>query len=79
MIAYSLGAMQEEVPLVLRWRNHGPVLRGWLAGAFSKPIAENPFKEYEAGWAEWRDGWFAADRGEEATYQPDDWDGVPND
>lgn len=71
--------VQEEIPLVLRWRNHGPILRGWLACAMGKPIGDNPYDECEERWHEWREGWFCANRGEEATYQPDDWDSVPND
>lgn len=79
MNACTLNPMQEEIPLVLRWRSHGPILRGWLACAFKNPIGSNPFTEHEASWAEWREGWFACNRGEEATYQPDTWDNVPND
>lgn len=78
MHACTLPSMQEEIPLVLRWRHHGPILRGWLACAFNQSINTNPFDEHEAGWLEWREGWFSANRGEEATYQPDTWDEVPN-
>ena len=76
---YACAELQEEIPLVLRWRNHGPILRGWLAGSFGDPIASNPFDECEDAWHAWREGWFAANRGEEATYQPESWDDIPLD
>lgn len=71
--------MQEEIPFVLRWREHGPTLRGWLAAEFDKSIGENPHEPESAEWHEWRAGWFARNRGEDAVYQPETWAEVPQD
>lgn len=49
----------------IRW--WGPKLRGWVAHQMGQSMAGNPNDPRDDAWNLWREGWFAANRGEEAT------------
>lgn len=69
---------QERPPDRLRWPQGGPILRGWLACDFEKPISDNPHEPYTDDFWEWRDGWFARNDGLDAVIPCDSWSDVPS-